>query len=526
MVLAAFSLNEDYWDEFNLREEDIEFIYHHLLEVETPLTPQELIAELVEERIQQEIKIVEQQRLDGGEVFLPKENYDLKQQIVFPAMGWRSGKVIDKRPGWNPDHGEFEVIKVHFDDGEEKEFATGFEDHVLNEPPDVEGDNFPSVEGVIATHGDLLIKRLETGLFENQDFVRIAFKWFPRALLVDVNTGHLNLAEAVLDMAGGGPLPTSELLKQLDLAVDENPKLVEFSLDLALQEDDRFDEVGPAGEILWYLKRLEPKGVQAPPLTLEYAEIDYDKDQLLPEMLELEQILDDELSPLDLVSTVGDEVTITLLYPHWRAGTLPLTPRVRPFFPTAYETPRIRFILVDGDTGEKFPGWVARHEGYVFGLEEWYRERELMPGSIVRIQPGKQVGEVIVKVDAKRSRRDWVRTVLVGTDGGTVFATLKQLVSAAYDERLSIYVPDIEILDNVWKKRQQSQPPFERTVVDMARELTKLNTQGHVHASELYAAVNLVRRCPPGPILALLASRPWFVHVGDLHFRFDDSEMK
>jgi hypothetical protein len=71
---------------------------------------------------------------------------------------------------------------------------------------------------------------------------------------------------------------------------------------------------------------------------------------------------------------------------------------------------------------------------------------------------------------------------------------------------------------------QKERPPFERVVVDIVRELTKLNPQGHVHASELYASVNVVRRCPPGPILALLVSRPWFVHVGDLHFRFDDSE--
>ena len=297
-------------------------------------------------------------------------------------------------------------------------------------------------------------------------------------------------------------------------------------MDLALQEDARFDEVGPAGEILWYLKRLEPEGVQTPPFTIQYHEIDYDRSLISPEMLELEQALDDELSPLEPVASVGKEVTITLLYPHWRAGTLPLTPRVRPFFPTAYETPRIRFILVDGDTGEKFPGWVARQEGYVFGLEEWYRERELMPGSIVRIQPGKKAGEVIVKVDAQRSRRDWVRTVLVGTDGGVVFATLKQIVSAAYDERLAIAIPDMDMLDKVWEQRKRHQPPFERTVVNMARELTKLNTQGHVHASELYAAVNLLQRCPPGPIMALLASRPWFVHVGDLHFRFNDSEMK
>jgi hypothetical protein len=54
--------------------------------------------------------------------------------------------------------------------------------------------------------------------------------------------------------------------------------------------------------------------------------------------------------------------------------------------------------------------------------------------------------------------------------------------------------------------------------------LAKLNPQSHVHASELYTAVNIIRRCPPGPILALLASRPWFIHVGDLHYRFDDSE--
>jgi hypothetical protein len=526
MVLAAFSLKETYWDEFELREEDVEFIYNHLLEIETPLTPQELIKVLVEERITQEIKAAEQQRLSGGKIYLPKETYDVEQDLVFPALGWRQGKVVEKRPGWNPDFGDFEVINVQFDDGDKKEFAASFNDHTLNEPPDVEGQNIPTPDSVLAAHEALLVSRLEEGLFANPDFVRIAFKWFPRALLVDVNTGHLNLAEAVLDMEGGGPLPTTALLEQLDLAVDENPKLVEFSLDLALQEDPRFDEVGPAGEILWYLKRLEPAGVQEIPFTLKYSELDYDRSLLTSEMLELERILDDELSPLEAAAPAGDQVTITLLYPHWRAGTLPLTPRVRPFFPTAYETPRIRFILVDGDTGEKFSGWVVRNEGYVFGLEAWYRERELMPGSIVRISPGDKPGEVIVKVDAKRSRRDWVRTVLVGTDGGAVFATLKQIVAAAYDERLAIAIPDMSMLDNAWELNKKEQQPFERTVVNMARELTKLNTQGHVHASELYAAVNLMRRCPPGPIMALLASRPWFVHVGDLHFRFNDSEMK
>jgi hypothetical protein len=180
-------------------------------------------------------------------------------------------------------------------------------------------------------------------------------------------------------------------------------------------------------------------------------------------------------------------------------------------------------MLVDGDTLEKFPGWVVRTNGYIFGLENWYRERELMPGSIVRVRRGTIPGEVIVHADTQRSRRDWVRTVLVGTDAGMVFAMLKQVVTAAYDERMAIMVPDIDALDPIWENRQEKQPPFEKTMVDVVRELTKLNPQGHVHATELYAAINLVRRCPPEPILALLASRPWFAHVGDLHFRFDDS---
>ena len=523
MVVASFSLRENYWEEFELQEEDIEFIYSHLLEVETPLTSEELVGVLVEERIRREIAAVEAQRLAGGEIYLPKEHYEKGQKLVFPALSWQQGEVVGTRQGWNPDFGNFEVIQVEFQNHETREFAAGFEDHELNVPPEAGLDGSPDAKDILASSGDFLVKRLEDDLITNPDFVRIAGRWFPRALLIDINTGHLNLAEAVLDMSGGGPLPTSTLLEQVDLSGEENQKLVEFSMDLALQEDKRFDEVGPAGEVLWYLKRLEPEGVRETPLYLHYGEIDYDRGLLSDEMLALERILDDELSPIDYEDVDGDDVVVRLLYPHLRAGTLPLTHRVRPFFPTAYEAPRIRFMLVDSDTKEKFPGWVVLERGYVFGLEDWYRERELMPGSIIRVRRGSKAGEVIIKAETQRSRRDWVRTVLVGTDGGMVFAMLKQVVTAAYDERLAIMVPDLDALDNVWELRKQKQPPFERTLVDIVRELTKLNPQGHVHASELYAAVNLVRRCPPGPIMALLASRPWFVHVGDLHFRFDDS---
>jgi len=524
MVITSLATQEDYWDDFQLEDDDVEFIYAYLLETETPLTPQEMITVLVEDRLEREHKKVEAKRLSGGEIYYPAGEYLLKTSLVFPSLNWRQAEVTGLRPGKNPDLGEFTVLKVRFENNEEREFASRLENHVLNESPASTDDDLPAAQVIFDTYGDSLIKGLEHGLIENPDFVRIAGRWFPRALLVDINDGHLNLTEAVLDMADGGPLPTSDLLDQLDLPQNENPKLVEFSLDLALQEDDRFDEIGPAGQVLWFLKRLEPEGVRETPLFLQYNKMDYDRNFLAPDMLALENQLDDELSEgIDHKTNKASDIVVSLLFPHWRAGTLPLTPQVRPFFPTAYETSRIRFMLVDGNSGEKFPAWVVRNEGYIFGLDEWYRKRELMPGSVVRIKSGKQAGEVIIKVESKRSRRDWVRTVLVGADGGIVFATLKQLIAAAYDERMGIFVPDLEALDEIWGKNQDNRPPFERTVANIARELTKLNPQGHIHIIELYAAVNLVRRCPPGPLMALLASRSWYVHVGDLHFRFDDS---
>jgi hypothetical protein len=181
-------------------------------------------------------------------------------------------------------------------------------------------------------------------------------------------------------------------------------------------------------------------------------------------------------------------------------------------------------MLVDAQSGEKFPGWVVREKRYVIGLKKWYHKYGLMPGSLIRVNRGKKPGEVVISVNSRRANREWIRTVLVGSDGGIVFAMLKQIVSAAYDDRMAIAVPDVEALDGVWKRMQSERPPFERIVVDMVKELTKLNPQGHVHASELYAAVNIIRRCPPAPLFSLLASRLWFVHVGDLHFRFEDSE--
>ncbi len=119
------------------------------------------------------------------------------------------------------------------------------------------------------THNEL-VNKLEEVLRLDDDLVNTAGAWFPRALLVDINVGHLNLAEAVLDMADGGPMDTPSLMAQLDLPNDVSPSLIEFSLNLALQEDPRFDEVGPSGEVLWFLEKEEPEDVRSVPVYLQY----------------------------------------------------------------------------------------------------------------------------------------------------------------------------------------------------------------------------------------------------------------
>ena len=515
-------ISTDYWTDLQITRQDVEYLHNHLFELETPLTARELVSMFVDERIRAERLATQQRRQAGGKTYLPKESYQVGDDLIFPALNWKHGKVTDVRAGTNPEIGSFDVLTVDMGNGSERLFASNLPNHALNDQPEAMEEEGSKAEEILYTHGSALEKKIEAAFQNDDDLVRIAGRWFPRALLVDVNVGHLNLAEAVLDMTGGEPLPTSALLKDVAMPEGVNPKLAEFSLNLALQEDGRFDEVGPAGEVLWCLRRLEPQEVRDVPLYLRYSPIDFDPAILTPQMLNLEAQLDDELSELEAAPNEGvKEVTVSLIFPHLRSGTLPLSARVRPLFPTAYESPRVRFTLVDGKTKQKMPGWVVREHGYVFGLREWYKANDLMPGSLVRIRRSDNPGEVIIEAKSYRTK-DWVRTVIIGADGGMVFAMLKQSISAEFNDRMAFAVPSMEAVDQLWL--QDRKRPFEKLVADMIREMSKLTPQGHVHAQELYSAVNIVRRVPPAPLFALLASTPEFTHVGDLHFRLTETE--
>ncbi len=518
------NLKESFWQDLKISESDLETIYNHLLEIETPQTISELANFLIKNKISEEKKKIEKAKASAGDLYLPKNQYKTGQKLVFPMRNMAKGTVTAVRQGNNPDYQDLQVIEIDFEGDGKAQFASNLAEHKLNNPTLYE-DKDPNLDydTVVKNHGNDVSKILDTVLEKNEDLVCIAGRYFPRSLLVDISPGHLNLAEAVLEMAEGGPLSSLDLMKQIELPTNVNAKLTEFSFSLAMQEDSRFDEVGPAGVTMWFLKRMEPQEVQNCPVFLHYSgEIPVLSDGI-KRLSPFDFSLADELEPGDGIDGI-DSVTISLIYPHLRAGTLPLTSKLKKLFPTAYETPRIKFDFIDGKTKTKFPGWVVRPHHYIFGLADWYAQQGIIPGSLIKVSRGANGGEVVIEPANAHNSREWIRTVLVGADGGIVFATLKQQVTCSYDERMVVMTPDFALLDPVWDRYSDEKYPLEKVVMPIMRDLAKLNPQGHIHAQELYSAVNVVRRCPPSAVLQMLFSKPWASHMGDLYFKLDDSK--
>jgi len=515
------TISNEFWQYYQVTEKDLEDIYNFLLETESPLDKFEISRFLIETTIADQEVFLLSEASKAGEHYLPENTYSIGDKLVFPAKGKLKGSVKSVRNGTNPDYPDLQVIDVELITGERILFAANLKDHKLNNPQPESSAELLDVSYVFDKFGSILADKIADACAENDDLVCIARRYFPRALLFDISIGHLNLCEAVLEMTGGGPLSTYDLIDQIELPISDNKKLTEFSLNYALAEDGRFDEVGPSGITLWFLKRLEPQEVQNPPFALLFNGTIPEDNASIPGLIELNGLVDDELE-LEQPINSSDEVTVSLSYPHWRAGTLPLTSRNKDIFPTAYETPRVKFIFCDANNQDKFPGWVVRPSKYVFGLKGWYEQQGVIPGSYITIRKSPNDGEVLIQTSKSKSSRDWIRTVLVGADGGIVFALLKQVIACKYDDRMAIMITDVDGIDAFWnsgKSRQQ----IDKVILTMMRELGKLNPQNQIHAQELYSAVNLIKRTPPSVILSILHSQPWVKHLGDLYFTLEEN---
>lgn len=518
---------KSYWGNLEITTSDLQQLSNYLFEKEEPLTVDLLLQVLIDYRLAEREAEKQDLLAASGEQYLPSSTYDVGTKIRFPEFDWRQGTVISNRPGDNPALGDFSVTEVEFEDGTRHSFATNLPDHSLNTKVYASTEEDEEDPQQIQTlFGSSLRSKLRKALDKQNELVRIAYSWFPRSLLIDVSKGHLNLAEAILDSHEGGPLSVEELMKDLELNDDlQNRKLLEFSLNYALQEDPRFDEVGTTGQIAWFLKRLEPASVLETPIYLRANSTSPLGNDIDEETFKLLYDIDDELSfTNDEINEVdrANSTTFTLTYPHWRSGSLPVTPNTNRVLPSALESENIKITFVDKQTQQPISAWVVRRQNYVIGLRDWYLEQNLIPGSNIEIASTGHPGTMIISAEKKRSNKEWIKTTLIGADGGLVFALLRQPIYAGFNERMAIAIPDVEGLDKIWQDRLTRNVALKSDALRMMNELAKLNSQHHVHFIDLYAAMNVIRRTPPMDLLEVLSVNPEFLHVGDHYYHLAD----
>ncbi len=512
--------SEQYWRSFTLTEEDIDRIYNALLDVKEPVSTEMLARVVVEGRVQEEEQRLKE-ILSRGKVYRPKDDYDIGDVVVFPALNYAVGTVTGKREGHNPAYPSFDVIQVQIE-GEERprEFAARLKaPHRLNENGDGDlsvGQGL-SVDEILDRYKSYILPVLERGLSSYDDFVRLEQGWFLRDSLAEIHIGHLNIADALIDLRGE-PLSLDEILPELDLPAEIPVEIQRLSLEHAMRGDDRYVTVDVNGEQKWFLRRLLPPALAEVPPLLVYDAIPYRRDVLTLGLLQMEWELDDEWSDSgeedSLAAGVLPSATYVLIYPHWRYGTMPLTSRVRVLMPE-FDAELGMITLVDGRWGDRFTGWVAPNLRLVAGLEEWYRKHKIPVGAYIIIErKADEPNTYIVDFRPRRMKREWVRVAVV-QDNHLSFEMRKVEVACETDEHLLLAASNVEDLDALVQSPEGPPPPIQETVASVFPELAKLHPQGTVHAKTLYSAVNVIRRCPPGPIFAVLAGSGRYQDVGD-----------
>lgn len=518
---------EQYWTrDFSITTDDLDHLHNRLLEEERPLPISSLVKAIIGNRVDQE-RVKLDRLLAKGTLYKPENSYSAGETLVFPALDFGSATVLDSRPGYNPEYGEFRVIEVQFNRTKRKrQFASELKPaHPLNQETDRLMQADPAdktAKELYQLFGKQIEAKLWAALQEQADLVQLFGLWFLKALVTEIGPGYLNIAEAILDIAGGTPLRTAEILQDLGLPAESRPELLEFSLNYALFKDERFDEVGPAGQVLWYLRNMEPKEVLFPPKRLTYAPIPYGHELLNLNLRKLEQELDDEWSSSWDPAGEPEPVSFVLSYPHRRHGTIPLSSKIAPLFPSSYQTPRIRCTFVDGHTGDEMEAWVVWEGRFVYGLADWYEANRLPIGTRLIIAPGSEPGVVTIEYDRQRSRREWVRVALAESEE-LKFGMQKWSMNCDYDDMMMIGMHALDGADKVWIKSEEERWSLPYIMVKLFPQLARLSPQNTVHAKTLYSAVNMIRRCPPGPIFAELVRQPCFISMGENYWRFNPS---
>lgn len=508
--------SSDYWSSFTLTQDDAEFLYGLVLEAGSPKRLAELTQAAMRHRIEQENVLLRRQYA-SDKFYQPKKSYTAGEDIVFPALKFATGRVAGVRKGINPDLSDFDVITVEMSGGFKREFAANYNrHHILNEQDPttlMDEGRIATPEELYEQHGEHVAQAVNAALEQNTEFIRVGEEWFLRAMMADVNVGHLNLAEAVLDVAGGGPLTTAVILRDLGLPPDVAGNVQEASLNAALAGDERFDEVSLGDVPAWFLRRLEPSEVREMPASLKPARFQGNV-TLGAELEALARELDDELESDDAPVEPADRASFTLNFPHKRAGALGWSRKVASVLPE-FSKPRVPIRLKDRANGKEATVWLVREGRYLWGLADWFRSPDIQPGSQIDLM--RSDGYWTVDFHRHKPRREWVRVATV-RDGRLHLETAQRAVSGDVDDLQSVFVDDARAFDMLRERPRD----VAQAVREAFPEIAKLSPQGNVHARTLYAVVNVIVRAAPCDVFSALVASGAYVPVGDNYWHLGE----
>ncbi|MDH4209628.1 MAG: hypothetical protein OEV76_12185, partial [Anaerolineae bacterium] len=383
-----------YWQDFELDKTDLENISDMLIEEEAPLTVEEITRRLMERRISDE-KAVWEDREAKGRVYQPREAYAVGDLLVFSALGDAAGTVVGLRSGHNPDLSPFDVIQVRLEgSGKVREFAANLvEPHALNviqvqQEEDIDLEDLETVSALLFDrYGHYVTPVVLAGLSENSEFLRFGEEWFLQGFLLPLEEGHLNLAEAVLDLAGGFA-PAQEILSVLDMPAETSHAVQMFSLNytMASDKEDRFRFGGTDSRMVWCLPRV----ADSRPLRFAKTPLDVSREHVLDDVIEISP----EGNPESQTRTETSQWSHTLTFYDWYWGHLPFDQAARNLLvePLLSEQScgHLRLRFAKGD--EVFPVAVyypsARQMGWwgSAGLRGFFEQHELGPGATVRVR--------------------------------------------------------------------------------------------------------------------------------------------
>jgi len=514
-----------FWQEYTPSEDDLDHLASVILEEGMPRSLDDLTSGLMLRLIQREKERAAKQVTDG-EIYRPADRYAVGQQLVFTGREFAQASVTDTRPGVNPRYAQFEVIRVLFEDGTEQEYASGLDiEHPLNRPTEeLVGGSMDDLteEDLVAAYRQDVAAALEQVLSEQDDWVQFDGVWYLRELLPEFHVGHLNLAEAAIYEAAH-PLPVNEMLGRLDLGLPGSRQAQLFSLNHSLALDSRFENVGTRTQQVWYLRALLPEAVFSRPAVHASPIVSTGDEYIGLTMLDIVEALGDELDSLP-GARVGNDASLgfQVSFPHLHAGTMPASRRLLDLFEYE-EGQHLQLTLIDARNRRTYTAWLLPEEGYIAGVDPWYKAVGMVVGGIVNVTPGDRPASLELSITQPRtSSSGWIRAAAV-SDGALVIQNQLGRIGVRYDPATQIDVADRDAVARLMWQSQQTSRSLYGLVKAVFTELAKLSPQGVASCQAIYSAVNMYRRSGAVPVFAILTRNACFDPIGEGQWAYDGS---